>query len=65
MAKEKKEERCISNYTFNHKNAPVSILISAESYIEAEKILKDIVKDDYGWRIEDENGEFQYEIEDE
>ena len=43
----------IRTYIFAHKNTSISIIIDAESENEAWKILYDLVKDTYGFRLMD------------
>ena len=42
---------------FVNKNEPVIVTITASNFEEAEELLFYIVKSDYGWRVEDEEGE--------
>lgn len=44
-------------FTFTQKNSGIAIILSAGNLEEAEIILEDTVKDNYGWRVEDEEGE--------
>jgi len=53
----------MSIYTFNHKFLSSSILISAISFEEASQELKETVINAEDWEIEDENGDFQFEVE--
>lgn len=45
------------NFTFINKNEPIIVTITADTFEEAERILFETVKDDYGWRVDDEDGE--------
>lgn len=45
------------NFTFINKNEPVIIRITADTFEEAEQMFFDIVKSDYGWMVDDEDGE--------
>lgn len=47
----------MKTFIFTQKNSSISITISAENFEEAEEILNDTVKDNYGWRVNDEEGE--------
>ena len=44
-------------YNFYHKNSSALLTLSAETFDEAEKELTNLLKDTYGWRVEDEEGE--------
>ena len=44
-------------FHFYNKNSSVNVTLSADSFEEAEEILFDHVKDNYGWRVDDEEGE--------
>ena len=44
-------------FTFYQKNSSAILTLSADTLEEAEKELKEIVEDDYGWRVDDEEGE--------
>jgi hypothetical protein len=44
-------------YHFYQKNSSVNVFLTADSFEEAEEILFDHVKDSYGWRCDDEDGE--------
>jgi hypothetical protein len=47
----------MKTFVFHQKNGNASVILSAENFKEAELALFDIVKSDYGWRVEDEDGE--------
>lgn len=42
---------------FVNKNEPVIVTITASNFEEAELILFETVKSDYGWYVDDEEGE--------
>lgn len=44
-------------FNFYQKNSSATVSLSANSFEEAEQELFNIVKDDYGWRVDDEDGE--------
>ena len=44
-------------YTFIQKNSSIIIIIKANSFEEAEKLLFETIIDNYGWRVDDEEGE--------
>ena len=44
-------------FHFYQKNSSVRVTLSANDLEEAEEVLFDHVKSDYGWRVEDEDGE--------
>jgi hypothetical protein len=46
-------------FTFYQKNSSAVMMLSAPRFDEAEAELFEIVKDDYGWRCVDEEGEEQ------
>ena len=46
-------------FNFYHKNEPISIALSANTFEEAEIILFETVKSSYGWRVEDIDGEIE------
>jgi type II secretory pathway component PulL len=50
----------MKTFNFYHKNTSVRITLSASNFEEAEKILFETVKDSYGWRVEDEDGEEEF-----
>ena len=45
------------NFVFVNKNEPVTLSIRADNFEEAEELLFYIVKNDYGWYVESEEGE--------
>lgn len=47
----------MKTFTFYQKNGSACLTLSAETFEEAEEELKEIVKDSYSWRVENENGE--------
>lgn len=47
----------MKTFVFTQKNSGVVIVITAEDFTEAEQILNDTVKDNYGWRVDNEEGE--------
>ena len=47
----------MKTFTFYQKNSSVVLIISAKTFTDAEYELMTIVKDMYGWRVEDEEGE--------
>ena len=44
-------------FTFTHKNTGNIFTTSAENLEEAEYNLYDTIRDNYGWRVDDEEGE--------
>lgn len=44
----------MKTYTFSNKNEPITIIISANSFEEAEEMLFSTVKSNYGWRFDSE-----------
>jgi len=44
-------------FNFYQKNSSATFSISADSFEEAEEELFNTVKDSYGWKVEDEDGE--------
>jgi type II secretory pathway component PulL len=44
-------------FHFYQKNSSVRVTLSADNFEEAEKELFETVKSDYGWRVEDEDGD--------
>jgi hypothetical protein len=44
-------------FNFYQKNSSATVSLSADSFKEAEQELFNLVKDDYGWRVDDEDGE--------
>ena len=50
----------MKTFIFIQKNSSVIVTLSAPNFEEAEKVLFDTVKDNYGWRVEDEDGEECY-----
>jgi hypothetical protein len=52
-----KYEKYLRTFTFYQKNSSAVLTLSAPSFEQAEEDLKEIVKDTYGWRVEDEEGE--------
>jgi len=44
-------------FHFYQKNSSVCVTLSADSFEEAEKELFETVKDNYGWRVNDEEGD--------
>ena len=47
----------MKTFKFVQKNSLITIILSAESFEEAEWLLFETVKEDYGWRVENEDGE--------
>jgi hypothetical protein len=47
----------MKTFIFIHKNSSAIVTLSAPTYKEAEAELFELVKDNYGWRVEDEDGE--------
>lgn len=47
----------MKTFIFTQKNSRVVIVITAEDFTEAEQILNDTVRDNYGWRVDNEEGE--------
>lgn len=47
----------MKTFHFCQKNSSVIVTLSATDFEEAEQELFNTVKDDYGWRVEDEDGE--------
>ena len=47
----------MKTFNFYQKNSSVSITLSANNLEEAETELFETVKDNYGWRVIDEDGE--------
>jgi hypothetical protein len=43
-------------FNFYQKNSSATVSLSADSFKEAEQELFNLVKDDYGWRVDDEDG---------
>jgi len=50
----------MKTFVFSQKHGNASVTLSADNFEEAEKELFEIVKDDYGWRVHDEDGEEEY-----
>jgi hypothetical protein len=46
-------------FNFYDKNEPIFIALSANTFEEAEIILFETVKSNYGWRVEDIDGEIE------
>lgn len=44
-------------FVFTQKNSSLVIVVSAKDFTEAEQILDNTVKDNYGWRVDNEEGE--------
>lgn len=44
-------------YIFNQKNSSASLILDAEDYREALEELEKIVKNTWGWRCENEEGD--------
>lgn len=53
----------MKTFTFYQKNSSVIITLSAPNFEEAEELLFETVKSDYGWRVDDEDGESEDEEE--
>lgn len=49
------------SFQFVQKNSGVIVIISAKTFEEAEIILIETVKDNYGWRVDNEEGELEDE----
>ena len=49
----------MKTFVFIQKNSSVVVSLSAESFEEAEKLLFETVISDYGWKVENEEGEEQ------
>lgn len=49
----------MKTFIFIQKNNSVVVSLSAESFEEAEKLLFETVVSDYGWKVENEDGEEQ------
>jgi len=47
----------MKTFMFYQKNSSACLTISALTFEEAETELCELVKDIYGWRVEDEDGE--------
>jgi hypothetical protein len=47
----------MKTYTFYQKNCSAIMTLNAQTFDEAEDELSYIVKDMYGWRCDDEDGE--------
>jgi hypothetical protein len=47
----------MKTFQFIQKNSGIIVIISANSFEEAEVILFNTVKDNYGWRVNNEEGE--------
>ena len=52
----------MKTFVFIQKNSSVIVTLSAKNLKEAEKELFDTVKYDYGWYVEDEDGEEEEEL---
>jgi hypothetical protein len=51
----------MKTFTFVQKNSSAIIVLSAPNFDEAEVLLAEEVKDVYGWRVDDEEGEDEEE----
>jgi len=47
----------MKTFTFYQKNSSVCVTLTAPDLNSAEILLFDTVRDDYGWRCDDEDGE--------
>ncbi len=47
----------MKTFMFTQKNSSVTVILSADNIDEAEEILFDTVQSDYGWRVDNEEGE--------
>lgn len=47
----------MKTFNFYHKNLPMYMSISAETFRDAEVMLEEMIVDMYGWRCDNEEGE--------
>ena len=47
----------MKTFRFVQKNSAIIVIITANSFEEAENILFETVKDNYGWRVDNKEGE--------
>lgn len=50
----------MKTFIFIHKHSSAIMTISAPTFKEAEEELFSLLKSDYGWYVEDEEGEEEY-----
>lgn len=51
----------MKTFQFAQKNTGVVVIISAGSFEQAEEILFETVRDNYGWRVDNKDGELEEE----
>ena len=47
----------MKTFIFNQKNSSITVTLAADSLEEAEETLANTVKNTYGWRVQDPEGE--------
>ena len=57
----------MKTFIFNQKNSSITVILTADNLEEAEESLTNTVKNTYGWRVQDPEGEIEdwYDEDDE
>jgi len=54
----------MKTFMFTQKNDSITIILSANTFEEAEVKLFETVKDNHGWRVDNEEGDEEEEFDD-